>query len=79
MSAGRFKFPEWQAPYGRHMDRLKELRKQYQEAGKGLAFPLSIEDRRELAERRQAILREAQLLAETLNFQGTFWFNSKDE
>jgi len=60
------------------MHRLNQLRREYEEATNGLSFPLNIEERAQLTERRRAILGEAQALAKTLNISGDHWFSAQE-
>jgi hypothetical protein len=58
------------------MDRLNKLEQEYKDAGKRLAFPLSLGERQQLTLRRQSILQEAKAVAEELEIQGDCWFTS---
>jgi hypothetical protein len=60
------------------MERLNTLRMQYEETKKILAFPVSIEEFRCLCHYRNKICGEAQMLAQSLNIQGRFWFNTAE-
>jgi hypothetical protein len=58
------------------MERLNTLRQEFEESKKKLEYPFDIKDLYRLKDRRIEILREAQVLAESLNLPGTFWFNT---
>jgi len=57
------------------VERLEALRREYNETIMKLAHPLSLADLQQLRERRQAILGEARVLAESLKLTGPQWFS----
>jgi hypothetical protein len=57
------------------MERLSLLQREYDENAVQLANPLDLADLERLKERRQAILREARLLAQELRISGPQWFS----
>jgi hypothetical protein len=57
------------------MEQLKSLEREYDENEKRLAHPLDFADLQQLRERRQVILREARLLAKTLDLSEPQWFS----
>jgi hypothetical protein len=59
------------------MDRLNQLRREYEYARTVLEFPFSIEERQRHVERRNAILMEARALAASLNITGKHWFDAE--
>ena len=59
------------------MDHLNRLQNQFEEIKKNLCFPLTIEDRQNLIQRRAAILSEAKGVAESLKLSGEHWFNAE--
>jgi hypothetical protein len=60
------------------MERLNELRLEFEQTKTVLNFPFSIEERQLQVERRRAILVEARALAESLNLTGEHWFNTRE-
>jgi hypothetical protein len=60
------------------MERLNQLKREYEYARRVLVFPFSIEERQRHVERRDAILREARTLAASLNLSGEHWFNADE-
>jgi hypothetical protein len=60
------------------MERLKQLRQEYEQTKKALNFPFSVEERQQHVERRKAILIEARALAASLNLTGEHWFNTQE-
>ena len=59
------------------MNNLHTLRREFEATNKHLSFPLTFDDREQLIERRNAILKEAQVVAEALNLSGEHWFNTQ--
>jgi hypothetical protein len=59
------------------MERLETLHREYEENSKLLSNPLDLADFQQLKERRQAILSEARVLAQTLNIIGWQWFSAE--
>lgn len=57
------------------MERLRTLYREYEENTNFLSNPLDLADLQRLKERRQAILREAQALAQVLNISEPQWFS----
>lgn len=57
------------------MEKLQSLQREYGENTIQLANPIDLADLERLKERRQVILREAKLLAETLNLSVPQWFS----
>jgi hypothetical protein len=57
------------------MERLAHLRREYEETRRALAFPFNLEERERLKQRSEAILKEAKMLAETLNLSEIHWFS----
>jgi hypothetical protein len=60
------------------MERLNQLRHEYEQTKTVLNFPFSIEERQRQVERRNAILAEARTLAASLNLTGEHWFNTQE-
>jgi hypothetical protein len=60
------------------MERLKQLKREYEYARTVLEFPFTIEERQRHLERRNAILMEARALAASLNLTGSHWFNAEE-
>jgi len=56
------------------MGRLSPLQREYDENAVLLANPLNLADFERLKERRQALLREARMLAQSLNILEPQWF-----
>jgi len=56
------------------MERLSLLQREYDENAVLLANPLNLADFERLKERRQALLREARMLAQSLNILEPQWF-----
>jgi len=56
------------------MERLSLLQREYDENAVLLANPLDLADFERLKERRQALLREARMLAQSLNILEPQWF-----
>ena len=59
------------------MERLNQLKREFEQTRTVLEFPFSIEERQRHTERRNAILREAKVLAASLNVTGEHWFNEE--
>ena len=60
------------------MERLNQLKREYEYARTVLEFPFSIEERQRHVERRNAILIEARTLAASLSITGVHWFNAEE-
>ena len=60
------------------MERLNQLRKEYEQTKRVLNFPLDIAERQRQIERRTAILIEARALAASLSITGEHWFNAEE-
>ena len=60
------------------MERLNELRQEYERTKLALNFPIDLVDRQRHRERRNAILLEARALGASLNLSGEHWFNVKE-
>ena len=60
------------------MERLNQLRHEYEQTKRVLNFPFSIEERQRQVERRAAILTEARALAASLSITGEHWFNAEE-
>jgi hypothetical protein len=60
------------------MERLIQLRHEFEQTKRVLNFPFSIEERRRQIERRTAILMEARALATSLCITGVHWFNAEE-
>ena len=58
------------------MEQLSNLATEYEAIMKAFAFPFNTKERQQLKDRREAILVEARLLAQSLNVVGTNWFES---
>jgi hypothetical protein len=58
------------------MERLKQLRQEFELAKKVLAFPFTVEEHLRNSERRSAILMEARALAASLNIAGEHWLDA---
>jgi hypothetical protein len=56
------------------MERLSLLQREYDENAVLLANPLDLAEFERLKERRQALLREARMLAQSLNILEPQWF-----
>jgi hypothetical protein len=57
------------------MERLDGLKREYEENARRLAHPLDLAELEQLKERREAILREARILAREMGISGTQWFS----
>jgi hypothetical protein len=60
------------------MERLNQLRQEYEQSKTVLEFPFDIAERERQLERRNAILIEARALAASLNISGEHWFNAEE-
>jgi hypothetical protein len=60
------------------MERLHQLRQEFEQTKTVLRFPFSIEERQRQIERRSAILTEARTLALSLSITGEHWFNAEE-
>ena len=60
------------------MERLLQLRREYEENKKYLTFPLSLQERQLLTQRHNEILAEARTIAESLNMAGEHWFHAEE-
>jgi hypothetical protein len=60
------------------MERLIQLRHEFEQTKRVLNFPFSIEERQRQVERRAAILMEARALAASLSITGEHWFNAEE-
>ena len=61
------------------MERLNQLRKEYEQTKRVLNFPFDIAERQRQVERRIVILTEARTLAASLGITGEHWFNAKEQ
>jgi uncharacterized membrane protein (DUF106 family) len=57
------------------VQRLKSLQREYNENARQLGHPIDLADLERLKERREAILREARELAQTLNISEPQWYS----
>jgi hypothetical protein len=55
------------------MERIKELRTEYEQISMLLGLPLEIEEIYDLKDRRSEIIEEIRYLAERLNIKEPFW------
>ena len=60
------------------MERLNQLRHDFEQTKRVLNFPFTIEERQRQVERRAAILMEARALAASLSITGEHWFNAEE-
>jgi hypothetical protein len=58
------------------LERLKSLELDYEETVRRIKFPLSLQDRQQLKDRRKTILAEARTLAGSLGVVGDQWFTN---
>jgi len=57
------------------VERLNDLRDEYEQNTRYLCFPFNVEDHAQLKERNKAIRAEAKALAKSLNIPNLTWFS----